>query len=219
MDNVLHLLGIARKAGRVEVGEEPVGASARARQARLILVASDAADNSARRAAHFAQAGKAPWFRVPYTKGELGGTVGRASCAMLALTDVGLAAALLARLAAGAPETYGAASAELSEKADKALQRQKEQRRHEKKLQKGGRKPWAAPPARKESPPEPAGKRTLPRGSVRFPAGSGGDSFRAGGAAHGFLPPFCSFFSWRRCSFWRWRALSAFSLSSADAAP
>lgn len=76
MDNVLHLLGIARKAGRVEVGEEPVGASARARQARLILVASDAADNSARRAAHFAQAGKAPWFRVPYTKGELGGTVG-----------------------------------------------------------------------------------------------------------------------------------------------
>ena len=57
MDNVLHLLGIARKAGRVEVGEEPVGASARARQARLILVASDAADNSARRAAHFAQAG------------------------------------------------------------------------------------------------------------------------------------------------------------------
>ena len=161
MDNVLHLLGIARKAGRVEVGEEPVGASARARQARLILVASDAADNSARRAAHFAQAGKAPWFRVPYTKGELGGTVGRASCAMLALTDVGLAAALLARL-----ETYGAASAELSEKADKALQRQKEQRRHEKKLQKGGRKPWAAPPARKESPPEPAGKRTLPRGRL-----------------------------------------------------
>ena len=165
MDNVLHLLGIARKAGRVEVGEEPVGASARARQARLILVASDAADNSARRAAHFAQAGKAPWFRVPYTKGELGGTVGRASCAMLALTDVGLAAALLARLAAGAPETYGAAAAELSEKADKALQRQKEQR-HEKKLQKGGRKPWAAPPARKESPPEPAGKRTLPRGRL-----------------------------------------------------
>ena len=148
------------------MGEEPVGASARARQARLILVASDAADNSARRAAHFAQAGKAPWFRVPYTKGELGGTVGRASCAMLALTDVGLAAALLARLAAGAPETYGAASAELSEKADKALQRQKEQRRHEKKLQKGEKKPWAAPPARKESPPEPAGKRALPRGRL-----------------------------------------------------
>ena len=165
MDNVLHLLGIARKAGRVEVGEEPVGASARARQARLILVASDAADNSARRAAHFAQAGKAPWFRVPYTKGELGGTVGRASCAMLALTDVGLAAALLARLAAGAPETYGAASAELSERRTRPSSARRNSAAT-RKLQKGGRKPWAAPPARKESPPEPAGKQTLPRGRL-----------------------------------------------------
>lgn len=149
MDNVLHLLGHCPQGGPRGGGGGAGWCFRPARQARLILVASDAADNSARRAAHFAQAGKAPWFRVPYTKGELGGTVGRASCAMLALTDVGLAAALLARLAAGAPETYGAASAELSEKADKALQRQKEQRRHEKKLQKGGRKPWAAPPARR----------------------------------------------------------------------
>ena len=121
MDNVLHLLGIARKAGRVEVGEEPVGASARARQARLILVASDAADNSARRAAHFAQAGKAPWFRVPYTKGELGGTVGRASCAMLALTDVGLAAALLARLAAGARREADAAPGQADRQEEDAM--------------------------------------------------------------------------------------------------
>ena len=36
MDSVLHLIGIARKAGRLEIGEEPVGAAARARQARLI---------------------------------------------------------------------------------------------------------------------------------------------------------------------------------------
>ena len=48
MDSVLHLLGIARKAGRVEVGEEPVGAAARAHQAKLILTACDGADNSLR---------------------------------------------------------------------------------------------------------------------------------------------------------------------------
>ena len=78
-----------------------------------------------------------PGLPLPYPKGELGGTVGRASCAMLALTDVGLAATLLARLAAGARRPTAPASAELSrEKADKALQRQKEQRRHEKKLPK-----------------------------------------------------------------------------------
>ena len=38
-DPILHLLGLARKAGRLEIGEEPVGAVCRARQARLVLLA------------------------------------------------------------------------------------------------------------------------------------------------------------------------------------
>lgn len=145
MDSVLHLIGIARKAGRLEIGEEPVGAAARARQARLILVAADAAENSARRAAHFAEAGKTCVLRLPYPKSVLGGMVGRASCAMLALTDVGLASALAGKLAGADPEQYGAAAAELAVRAEKTLQRQKEQRRHEKNLQTGKKKPWAAP--------------------------------------------------------------------------
>ena len=99
MDNTLHLLGIAQKAGRLEVGEEPVGAAARARQARVILLACDAAANTARRAGHFGEAGNVLWLTVPYTKAELGGAVGRASCAMLALTDAGLAASLVKKLA------------------------------------------------------------------------------------------------------------------------
>ena len=33
-EQVLSLLGLAKKAGRVEVGEEPVGAAARAKKAR-----------------------------------------------------------------------------------------------------------------------------------------------------------------------------------------
>ena len=40
-DPILHLLGLARKAGQLEIGEEPVGAVCRARQARLVLLASD----------------------------------------------------------------------------------------------------------------------------------------------------------------------------------
>ena len=110
MDSALHLLGIARKAGRLEIGEEPVGAAARARQARLILVAADAAENTVRRAEHFAQGGNVPHVQVPYTKGELGYAVGRASCAMLALTDVGLASALAGKLAAADPQRYGQAA-------------------------------------------------------------------------------------------------------------
>ena len=56
MDKLLNLIGLAKKAGKLEVGEEPVGAAARSKHARLILIASDAADNTRRRALHFAEA-------------------------------------------------------------------------------------------------------------------------------------------------------------------
>ena len=108
MDSVLRLLGVARKAGRVEVGEEPVGAAARVHQAKVILTAADGADNSIRRAAHFAEAGKIQALPTPYTKGELGGAVGRSACTMLALTDIGLAAAIAEKLAQADPERCGA---------------------------------------------------------------------------------------------------------------
>lgn len=155
MDSVLHLLGIARKAGRVEVGEEPVGAAARAHQAKLILTACDGADNSLRRAAHFAEIGKVPHLPTPYTKGGLGGAVGRSACTMLALTDAGLAAAIAAKLAQADPEHCSAAAEELKIKAGKALQRQKEQRAHEKNLQKKNKKPWAPPPKAAKAPQNP----------------------------------------------------------------
>ena len=158
MDSALRLLGIARKAGRVEVGEEPAGAACRARQAKLLLVAADAADNSARRAAHFAEAGKVPWLKAPWDKGTMGGAVGRSACAMLALTDAGLAAALAEKLAQADPEAAAAAE-ELSGRAARALQRQKEQRAHEKKLERMGRKPWAAPPRAAGGKRAPAAKK------------------------------------------------------------
>ena len=50
MERILSMLGLAHKAGRVEIGEEPVGSSARAKKARVILGASDAAAGSVRRA-------------------------------------------------------------------------------------------------------------------------------------------------------------------------
>ena len=136
-DPILHLLGLARKAGRLEIGEEPVGAVCRARQARLVLLASDAAPNTCRRAAHFGEAGNVLWLEVPFTKAELGFALGRGSCAMLALTDAGFAASLTQKLAARAPERYGPAAQQLREKADRVLQRQREQRQHEKNLRAG----------------------------------------------------------------------------------
>ena len=40
MNKLLNLIGLAKKAGKLEVGEEPVGAAARSKHARLILMTS-----------------------------------------------------------------------------------------------------------------------------------------------------------------------------------
>ena len=157
-DPILHLLGLAKKAGRLEIGEEPVGAACRARQARLILLAADAAPNTCRRAAHFGEAGNILWLETPFSKGELGFILGRSSCAMAALTDAGFSAAVVEKLAARDPDKYGPAAVQLRTKADRVLQRQKEQRQHEKNLRQGRRKPWVPPPPEEKAPPPKRGK-------------------------------------------------------------
>ena len=148
MDNLISFLGLINKAGKLAIGEEPVGTACRARRARLIIMASDAAANSQRRAAHFAEAGQCPCVTIPLSKGEVGGALGRSSCAMAAISDVGFAAALMKKLAPSDPEAYDSILQTLDQKAVKALQRQKEQRAHEKKLQRGNKKPWAFQPER-----------------------------------------------------------------------
>ena len=60
-EQFLSLIGLCLRGRNLEVGEEPVEAVARARDARVLLLASDAADNTARRVQHFAEALQSPW--------------------------------------------------------------------------------------------------------------------------------------------------------------
>ena len=134
-DSALRLLGIAFKAGKLAVGEEPVAAAARARQARVILLAADAADNSARRAAHFAQAWGSPMAATPWTKDQLGAAIGRDTLAIAAITDVQMALALVAALPQ--EESNKPALEVLTAKAAKARQRQQEAKAHRRNLRRG----------------------------------------------------------------------------------
>lgn len=163
-DPVLNLIGLANKAGKLEIGEEPVGALCRARQAKLILLAADAAPNTCRRAAHFGQAGSVLFLQLPFTKEELGWQLGRTSCAMLALADPGFSASIVEKLAARDPARYGPAAQQLRQKADRAMQRQREKRQHEKNLREGKHKPWAAPPkSGEDAPPKKEGREKTSR--------------------------------------------------------
>ena len=51
-EQFLSLIGLCLRGRNLEVGEEPVEAVARARDARVLLLASDAADNTTRRVRH-----------------------------------------------------------------------------------------------------------------------------------------------------------------------
>ena len=57
-NKALHLLGIARKANRLAIGEEPAGIACRSGKARLLLVAQDAGEHTVRRAQSFCRSGK-----------------------------------------------------------------------------------------------------------------------------------------------------------------
>lgn len=137
MHPVLSLLGLALRGGNLAVGEEPVEAVARARDARLLILASDAADNTRRRVTHFADAGQCIWVRIPFTKEELGRSVGRTSVAMVAVTDVGLAAAVAHKLSELDPVRFDETAARLDLKAKRAAERRQEQLNHEKNVRTG----------------------------------------------------------------------------------
>ena len=98
-DCALSLLGLALRGNNLAVGEEPVKEACKARRAWLVLSADDAADNSVDRAGRMAELGGVPWIRVPWDKETLGRALGRRLCAVAALTDRGLAAALAEKLA------------------------------------------------------------------------------------------------------------------------
>ena len=135
MDRALNYLALARKAGLVELGEEPVGAAARANHARLVIVASDASDHSWRRALSFVDHTGQQCLRVGYTKVELGIAIGRQELAMGAFTEPGLALKFVEAL--GQNEKYQAVIEDLQNRTARVLKHQQEQKAHQRNVRMG----------------------------------------------------------------------------------
>lgn len=136
MDKALSMVGLALRAGRLAAGEEPAGEACRRRRCRLLLTASDASENTLRRGSGFAREGECLMLTLPYTKAELGGALGRESCAVAAVTDLGLAQAIVEKLG----ERYAETAEKLRRKARRAAQR-KERRPGEAGCRRTGSKP------------------------------------------------------------------------------
>ena len=129
MDKALNYLSLARKAGRLELGEEPVGAAARAGHARLVLVATDAGDHTWRRAKSFVAGTGQECVRLEYSKDEMGAAVGRQSLAIAAITDPAMALAFLKTLPQN--QAYATQIENLTKRAGRIRQRQQEEKAHQ----------------------------------------------------------------------------------------
>lgn len=128
MDKALSYLSLARKAGRVELGEEPAGAAARAQKAWLVIVAADATEHTWRRGKSFVAGTRQQCVRVPYTKDQLGQAVGRSCLALASFTDPAMALGFLKALEK--PEAYAEAMESLENRTKRVRQRQTEEKAH-----------------------------------------------------------------------------------------
>ena len=128
MDKALNYMGLARKAGLIELGEEPVGAAARAQHARLVVVASDASDHTWRRALSYVNGTEQLCIRVNFTKDQLGFAIGRTSLAIAAFTDPALALAFVKAL--DDPEKWKSVLESLDKRTRRVQQRRAEQKAH-----------------------------------------------------------------------------------------
>ena len=136
MHKALNYIGLAKKAGAIEVGETNTGAAIRAGKGRILILASDASDNAKRRAENYVHGTQTPIVMLPFSKAEISQVSGTAGCSMAAFTDVGLAAVFMAALAENEPSFQETAEL-LAQKNQKSLMRKREALAHEKNMKTG----------------------------------------------------------------------------------
>ena len=102
MADALRYLGLARKAGRLVYGMDTVEQNLR--KCTAILLANDAGEAVSRNARFLAGKAGLAVVTLPYDKEQIGHAVGKALCAVCALTDKGLTEALLKAIPSGIDE-------------------------------------------------------------------------------------------------------------------
>lgn len=132
----LLLLGLARRARKLEIGEEPCAIACRSGKGRLLLIAKDAGDHTFRRARSYCRSGKPAYVCLPYTKDELGDGLGCNACALCVLTDAPFAKAFVEALPDLA-EKHPDILQELSRQAERVSKRRQEEKAHRKNVRFG----------------------------------------------------------------------------------
>ena len=155
-DPVLRMLGLARRAGKLAYGDELVREVCFGHKARCVFLAADAGASTAKKGAFYADKANVPCVQLPHGKTELGTSVGKSGCAIVAVTDIGLAASAVEKLASE-HEEYAETAKLLSEK-NARIQSRKGIKKHKEKPETAEEKP-TEPEKRADARPKPAAKR------------------------------------------------------------
>ena len=92
-DKVLSLLGIAAKAGKVASGEFSTEKAVKEGKAYLVIVASDASENTKKKYYDLVTFYGVPLYEV-FSKEKMGESIGKVHRAAIAVTDTGFSQAL-----------------------------------------------------------------------------------------------------------------------------
>ena len=97
IEPLLGLIGLARRAGKLAVGEALTAELVAEGRARAIFLAEDVGEATRRKVMR--HDARVPVFRLPCAKAELGRAVGFPDCAVCAMQDIGMAQAAAKKLA------------------------------------------------------------------------------------------------------------------------
>jgi len=98
MDKSIGLIGMARRAGKLALGDAACAAAIKNGNARLILLASDAAENISKKARRLAGTANIPLLPLPFSKAEIGRALGYDRLSVVCVLDAGFAEAILKKL-------------------------------------------------------------------------------------------------------------------------
>lgn len=89
-NQVLSLLGIARRAGRLSLGHDAVEEALKKREAKLIILARDVSERTATHTQKAAQQAEVPWIALTDGMEEIGIALGKKT-GVIAVNDQGFA--------------------------------------------------------------------------------------------------------------------------------
>lgn len=106
-NSYLGLLGLAKRAGKIECGDEAARSAMTSKAARLVLIAGDSSDRTKETFRFIAESFNIPSVTVSETRADIGNALGKRPCAVVAVCDMGFAAALVKKLAESSEEAKG----------------------------------------------------------------------------------------------------------------